>query len=160
MQRLIVLVTCLLLISGSFRTPLKASLHSEIELRLFFSNRKLPEWANDCGAGEFVSRKVPATKRPADAALRLLFAGPTSAEKAKGMESLPPLGKFYLGVSIRKGTAVVNFRSGAEEHLHVSGAACQQEQILTPIVKTLMQFNSIKTVEYAINGKIITEWDA
>jgi spore germination protein GerM len=138
----------------------QAASSPEIELQIYFSNPKLPAWANDCGAGEFVQRKVPVTKRPADEALRLLFAGPTPAEKAKGMESLPPLGKYYLGVAIRRGVAVVNFRPGAEEHLHVSGAACQQEQVLTTIEKTLKQFSTIKSVKYAINGKIITEWDA
>ena len=109
----------------------------QIELLLYFTNPKLPEWANSCGAGEFVKRSVPRTKRPAEAALKLLFAGPGPEEMAKGMESLTPLGDYYRGVSIKNGTAIVNFRKGAERYLHVSGAACQQEQVLTPIVKTL-----------------------
>lgn len=132
----------------------------QIELLLYFTNPKLPEWANSCGAGEFVKRKVPRTKRPAEAALKLLFTGPTPEEKAKGMESLAPLGNYYRGVSIKNGTAIVNFRKGAEEYLHVSGAACQQEQVLTPIVKTLKQFSTVESVDFAINGKIIEEWDA
>ena len=131
-----------------------------IELIVYFTNPKLPEWANTCGAGEFVKRTVRPTKKLADAALRLLFAGPTVAEKAKGMEGLGPLGEYYRGVSIKDGVAVVNFRPGAEKHLHVSGAACQQEQVLTPIVNTLKRFSTITSVDYAINGKIIEEWDA
>lgn len=140
--------------------PVAQRTRREIELQLFFSNPKHPDFETTCGAGEFVKRKTPATKRLADAALRLLFAGPTAEEKAKGMESLPPLGDYYLGVSIKKGVAIVNFRPGAEEHLRVSGPACMQEQVLTPIAKTLMQFGRIKSVDYAINGKIIEEWDA
>ncbi|HET6671148.1 MAG TPA: GerMN domain-containing protein [Pyrinomonadaceae bacterium] len=132
----------------------------DIELWVYFTNPKLPEWANTCGAGEFVLRKVAPTKRTADAALRLLFAGPNVSEQAKGMEGLGPLGEYYRGVSIKDGVAVVNFRPGAEKYLHVSGAACQQEQVLTPIVKTLKRFSSIKSVDFAINGKIIEEWDA
>ena len=92
--------------------------------------------------------------------MRLLFAGPTAEEKAKGMESLSPLGAYYLGVSIKDGTAVVNFRRGAEKYLFVSGPVCQQERVLTPIVKTLKQFSTIRSVDFAINGKIIEEWDA
>jgi hypothetical protein len=42
----------------------------------------------------------------------------------------------------------------------LQGTACEQEQILTPMDKTLKQFGTIKTVEYAINGKVIEEWDA
>jgi len=85
-------------------------LSSQIELKLYFSNPRLPEWANSCGAGEFVKRTVRPTSRPADAALRLLFAGPTADEKARGMESIEALGRYYRGVSIKKGgVAVVNF---------------------------------------------------
>ena len=76
------------------------------------------------------------------------------------MEGLGPLGNYYRGVSIKDGVAVVNFRSGAEKHLHVLGPACRQEQVLTPIAETLKRFSTIKSVDYAINGKIIEEWDA
>lgn len=133
---------------------------AELEVQVYFTNPKLPEWANTCGAGEFVKRKVKPTKRVAEAALRLLFAGPTAEERAKGMESLSPLGAYYLGVSIKDGTAVVNFRRGAEKYLYVFGPVCQQERVLTPIVKTLKQFSTIRSVDFAINGKIIEEWDA
>ena len=132
----------------------------DIEVMVYFTNPKLPEWANTCGAGEFVVRKVAPTKRTADAALRLLFAGPNVSEQAKGMEGLGPLGEYYRGVSIKDGVAVVNFRPGAEKYLHVLGPACGQERVLTPIVKTLKRLSTIKSVDFAINGKIIEEWDA
>ncbi len=132
----------------------------DIELSVYFTNPKLPEFANTCGAGEFVKRKVKPTKKLADAALRLLFAGPDVSEQAKGMEGLGPLGVYYRGVSIKDGVAVVNFRPGAEKYLHVLGPACGQERVLTPIVKTLKRMSTIKSVDFAINGKIIEEWDA
>ena len=132
----------------------------DIELWVYFTNPKLPEWANSCGAGDFVVRKVAPTKRTADAALRLLFAGPNVSEQAKGMEGLGPLGEYYRGVSIKDGVAVVNFRPGAEKYLHVLGPACGQERVLTPIVKTLKRLGTITSVDFAINGKIIEEWDA
>jgi spore germination protein GerM len=132
---------------------------ADIEIKVFFSNTKLPAYENDCGAGEFVTRKIPATRTVADAALKLLFAGPTEAEKAKGMKGIAALGKYYRGVSIRKGVAIVNFRPGAEEHLRVNGPLCMQDQVLAQIINTLKQFATIKSVEYAINGKIIKEWD-
>ena len=132
----------------------------EIEVLVYFTNPKLPEFANSCGAGEFVKRKVRPTKKLADAALRLLFAGPDVSEQAKGMAGLGQLGNYYRGVSIKDGVAVVNFRPGAEKFLHVLGPACEQERVLTPIAKTLKRFSTITTVDYAINGKIIEEWDA
>lgn len=132
---------------------------TDVEVKIFFSNTKLPAYENDCGAGEYVMRKIPATRQVADAALKQLFAGPTDAEKAKGMEGIPSLAKYYLGVSIRKGVAIVNFRPGAEEHLRVNGPLRMQDQVLAQIINTLKQFSTIKSVEYAINGKIIKEWD-
>jgi len=132
---------------------------ADMEIKVFFSNPKLPAFDNDCGAGEFVTRKIPSTPAVADAALKQLFAGPTEAEKSKGMEGIASLGKYYRGVSIRKGVAIVNFRPGAEEHLRVNGPLCMQDQVLAQIINTLKQFATIKSVEYAINGKIIKEWD-
>jgi hypothetical protein len=131
----------------------------ELSVSVYFTNPELPGYRDDCGDGGFVIRKIPATRRVADAALKLLFAGPTEEEKAKGLESLAPLGSFYLGVSIKNGTATVNFRPGAEKYLYVSGGLCDQARALTPIDKTLKQFSSVKSVVYAINGKIIEDWD-
>ncbi len=132
----------------------------QITLHIFFTNQKHPDFETTCGAGEFVERRVPATRRVADAALRTLFAGPTPEETAKGMEKIPKLGDYYLGVSIKRGTAIVNFRRGAEKHLYTGGPVCMQETVLTPIEKTLVKLGGIKTVQVAINGKIIEEWDA
>jgi spore germination protein GerM len=115
---------------------------------------------NDCDTGEFVTRKIPSTKAVADTALRQLFAGPTSDEQTRGMQGIEPLGDYYIGVTVRKGTAIVNFRRGAEQYLHVTGPICIQDSVLTPIVKTLRQFPTIRNVDYAINGKIIEGWDA
>lgn len=139
--------------------PAKTVTAPDLEIKLFFTNSKLPN-GNDCDTGEFVARKIPRTTQVADAALRQLFAGPSADEKAKGMEAIPSLGDYYIGVTIKKGIAIVNFRPGAEEYLHVSGPICMQDHVLMPIKKTLKQFTSIKDVDYAINGKIIEEWDA
>ena len=131
-----------------------------LELKIFFTNPNLPDYANDCGAGEFVKRKVPSTKQVANAALKLVFAGPSAEEKAKGMQSVAPLGDYYLGVKIKNGVATVNFRRGAEKYLFVSGPICMQDTALAPISVTLKQFASVKSVDYAIEGKIIEDWDA
>ncbi len=152
-------VVFVLCFSTIYTAASSLSRSSDIEIKVFFSNPKLPAFDNDCGAGEYVIRKIPSTRAVADAALKQLFAGPSEAEKAKGMEGIVALGKYYRGVSIRKGVAIVNFRPGAEEHLQVNGPLCMQDTVLSPIVNTLKQFATIKSVEYAINGKIIKEWD-
>ena len=131
----------------------------EISVRVYFTNSKIPAYQDDCSAGGFVIRKIPETRQVANAALKLLFAGPTAEEKGQGVQSLAPLGDYYIGVSIKKGVAIVNFRSGAEKFLYVSGGLCEQARTLTPIAETLKQFSTIKSVEYAIEGKIIEDWD-
>lgn len=118
------------------------------------------ETVSDCGAVRAVTRKIAATRQTANAALQLLFAEPLAAEKSAGMQSLATLGDYYLAVSIKKGAATINFRNGAEKFLYVSGPICRQTQVLTAIEKTLLQFGSIKSVEYAIDNVIIEDWDA
>ena len=152
------ILSLLLLLSFAFAAQAQAK--KTVEIKLYFSNPKLPAYETDCGAGTFVTRAVSPTKQTANAALKLLFAGPTDEEKVKGMEGLSSLGDYYIGVTIKNRKAIVNFRTGAEKYLHVSGPLCMQEAVLTPIEKTLKQFSSVKGVDYAIDGKIIEEWDA
>lgn len=160
LNRRCLLALMLLVLSVNTTVGYRVGYQRELEIKLFFSNPELPAYPDDCGAGVFVKRKIPATRQVADAALKMLFKGPTVEEKANGMAGNAPLGDYYLGVKIKKGEAIVNFRRGAEKYLHVSGAICEQEMVLTPIVKTLKQFSPIKSVDYAIEGRIITEWDA
>lgn len=158
-HRCVLFVILVLCFSSVYTTAASPGRPADIEIKVFFSNPKLPAYENDCGAGEYVTRKIPKTQMVADAALKQLFAGPNEAEKAKGMEGIVALAKYYRGVSIKKGVATVNFRPGAEEHLRVNGPLCMQDQVLAQIINTLKQFGSVKSVEYAINGKIIKEWD-
>jgi spore germination protein GerM len=123
-----------------------------------------------------VERSVKRTKSVADAALRELFKGETEAERKKGLTTgftvdsivtgrtecarylMKPLGEYYLGVSIKKGVATINFRPEAECYLQ--SAIFMMNRVMNPIDATLKQFKSIKEVQYALNGEIITEWDA
>ena len=156
---LLVFIQIAALSANSQTVSKKTGSGREISVKVYFTNSELPDYRDDCSAGGFVIRKIPETRQVANAALKLLFAGPTAKEKAKGVQSLAPLGRFYIGVSIKKGVAIVNFRSGAEKYLYVSGGLCEQARTLTPIAETLKQFSTIKSVEYAIEGKIIEDWD-
>lgn len=131
-------------------------------VKLYFSD-------DSCKSLKEVSRQMLLTQRPADQALRLLFAGPNETEKKLGLtQSFTPaywfpkgtqnLEKYYIGVSIRKGVAIVNFRPGAMAYLN--NTVCVQFSVKGPIEKTLIQFPSIKEVQFAIDGKVVKEWDA
>lgn len=159
LSRSVSVLSLLVILTANVESAARSGSQRQQLIKIFFSNPKLPAYENDCGAGEFVTRKSAPTRQVAHAALKLLFAGPTADEKAKGMESLAPLGSYYIGVRIRKGVAIVNLRKGAEEYLRVNGPLCMQDMVLAPIVETLKQFGTIKSVAYAINGKIIEDWD-
>ncbi len=124
-----------------------------------------------------VQRTIPATIPAADAAVRALLAGPLAIEVKEGLDSdydadavafyqgncsnepkLRRLQDYYLGVRMRGSVAIVNFRSPAMCYLNSSAAA--QHQIKAPIVQTLMGLKGIKEVAFAINGKVVKDWDA
>ena len=123
-----------------------------------------------------VERTVKRTKSVADAAVRELLKGASDDDRKKGLTSfyevkdivtgrgecqsdkMKPLGAYLIGVSIKKGTAIVNFRPEAECYLQ--SAITMMNFVMEPIDATLKQFSSIRKVEYALDGKIITEWDA
>ncbi len=48
-----------------------------MQLRVFFINPHSPDFATTCAAGEFVNRTIPVTNEVANAALSLVFSGPT-----------------------------------------------------------------------------------
>lgn len=109
-----------------------------------------------------VSRSVPSPSSTMDNALRMLFAGPTDDEErlagARTSDDLSDLRTFYLGVSQENGTAIVNFRP--EALMILNSAAARQLLAKAPIEHTLLQFNGITDVQYAIDGKIFDAWDA
>ncbi len=108
-----------------------------------------------------VTRIIPKTSTVADTTLKALFAGPTPAEQEKGaftIYELSNLREYYLGITIQNGVAIVNFKPDALKYLNAAHSI--QSQVKAAIETTLKHFPTIKTVEYSINGKIYTEWDA
>jgi spore germination protein GerM len=135
-----------------------------IEVTLYFTDSTDARFQTTCEAFARTTRMIPKTDAVADATLKELFKGPTVEQKGRGLEDLfhmkdeQPLADSYIGVTIKDGTAIVNFHQPAMRYL--SSPACMQASIKTSIEKTLKQFSTIKKIEYAIDGKIQTEWDA
>lgn len=147
---LLTILLCLLGASAATAKPLK--------VKLFFF--KPDATFSDCGTVGVANRKIPYTTQVARETLKMLFAGPTVAEKTSGMRSIEKLGELFIGITVKNHKAVVNFRPGAEEYLYVSGPFCMSQTVLAPIEKTLLQFKNIRSIDYAIDGKIIEGWDA
>lgn len=113
-------------------------------LTLYFYNSAN---STDCSATYAVTRTVPKTLAVADASLKALFS-----------ENLTKLQPHYLGVSISNSIATVNFKPAAMAYL--DGPICMQRSFKTPIEKTLLQFPTIKEVNYSIDGQVVREWSA
>lgn len=125
----------------------------------------------DCAATTTVERTLaiapdaPLADR-LDAALRALFAGPTDAERAAGLDDPyaqlfmepEPLPAYYLGVTVSDGLAVVDFAEPGFSYLN--SEACRQAVLKGPIVRTLLAFDGVTEVAFAIEGEVVTEWGA
>ena len=123
-----------------------------------------------------VEREVKRTKSVADTAVRELLKGVNESERKMGLtsvyavedlitgrtecarEKMKPLAAYFIGVTVKKGTATVNFRPEAECYLQTT--ITMMGFVMEPIDATLKQFPTIKEVQYALDGKVITEWDA
>ena len=94
-------------------------------------------------------RDVPVTKAVAHAAVTLVLAGPTKADKRAGLSTDIPPGTHLLAVSIVKGTARVNlspmFARGADPRT-VKARAAQ-------LVYTLTQFPDVSRVLVRVDGR-------
>lgn len=141
---------------------------------------KLYFWPKDDDTFEMsalveVTRQVKPTSRMADTAMRELLKGVTAEEINKGLYSayapsnliqggdcaeptMKPLLDYYIGISIKKRVATINFREPAMCYLN--STISMQQVVKAPMEKTLLQFKTIKDLRIAINGKVVTEWDA
>ena len=94
-------------------------------------------------------RDVPVTKAVAHAAVTLLLAGPTNADKRAGLSTDIPPGTHLLAVSIVKGTARVDlsptFARGADPRTVTARAA--------QLVYTLTQFPDVSRVVVRVDGR-------
>lgn len=160
------------LLSSASATEMGGSVSSSgtTSISLFFGDEETII-VEDCSAVKEVRRTIPQTPAVADAALRLLFAGPLPEELAQGVlstfgsapwsaeQDIKPLGDYYRSITLQPdGTAVVDFTRAALTYLN--GPACAQQAVKAPIIRTLKQFPAIRDVQFSIDGMIWTEWDA
>ncbi len=97
-----------------------------------------------------VSRQIETRKKlPLGETLKLLFAGPTSEEKNRGLSSNIPLTTELLDMEIKGSIAYLDFSEAIES----GGGTGSMEGRLREIVYTATQFPEIEKVCFLINGK-------
>ncbi len=124
-------------------------------IKLYFANEKLSKSDNFPVKVFPVTRKIPKTTAVAKAALELLFAGPTEAEKAKGYYSdfSEDTKSFFISVNVKNKAAYVNLKDPSlfpvvGNFTTSSGGS----NFFGQVEKTLTQFPSIRKFFYAIEG--------
>ena len=96
-------------------------------------------------------RQLPATTRPATAALEALCAGPSASESAAGLTSAVPGGTRLLGLSIVGTTARVDLSA----QFATGGGSLSMQARVAQVVYTLTQFRTIRTVAFMLEGNAL-----
>lgn len=120
---------------------------------IYFANSQQNNNTTDCSVVTGVVRTIPRTSAVAQAALKELFKGPTSSEKAQGYTSLfsSATSDILLSITIQEGTAYVNLRD-IRTLIPNASASCGSAQFFAEVESTLGEFEGIQNVIYAING--------
>ena len=98
-----------------------------------------------------VRRAVPATRRPAAAALVSLLAGPTPLERRQGYTTAVPAGVRLLGLSIARGVATVDLT----RRFATGGGSLSMLLRTAQVVHTATRFPGVARVRFLIDGRAI-----
>jgi hypothetical protein len=100
-----------------------------------------------------ILREVPKTPAIGTAAMHELLAGPTAGEQAqREITSAIPTGSRLLGLTIDDGVATVDLSREYES----GGGSMSISVRLAQVVYTLTQFPTVESVQFAIEGQMVT----
>jgi hypothetical protein len=118
------------------------------EVQVYFLNERLKPVLN-CTEVVATSRRVPKTAKIATAAVNELLKGPSERERADGYTTSIPAGSKLLSLAIANGEARADFNAATES----GGGSCSMASRTEQIRQTLLQFPTIKTVRFSIEGR-------
>lgn len=130
-------------------------------IKVYFNNSRMNINSADCSKVFPLDRTIAKTLGVGKASLEELFKGPTDEEKSQGYVSWfsKKTSEILKSIKIEDGTAYVDLLDIRQLMPNVS-ASCGSAQFLAEVETTLKQFDSIKKVIIAIEGKPLTfyEW--
>ncbi|HEY8705234.1 MAG TPA: GerMN domain-containing protein [Gaiellaceae bacterium] len=100
--------------------------------------------------GVAVNRAAPA-RTPASAAVRGLLAGPTAAERRRGLSSTVPSGSRLLGLTVKDGLATVDLSS----RFASGGGSASMNARLAQLVYTLTAVAGVERVNLHLEGRLV-----
>lgn len=121
-----------------------------ISVTLYFNNDNFNPQVQDCTAVFPVTRMIPKTSTPLQAAAELLFAGPNEEEKAFGYNSIfsKDTARMLKSVNLKNGVVYLDFNQSGLLAAVRAGAnsSCGGAQFGASIQKTLLGVSGVKTV--------------
>lgn len=120
-----------------------------MQVKVYFHNKIFNPEVLDCSLVYPVDRMIPKTQAVASAALNELIKGPTVEDQTKGFERVIPDGTKLNYIKVVNGKATVDLN----ERIGDNFASCSGSMRLSAMSKTLLQFETIKEIEYTVNGK-------
>jgi hypothetical protein len=120
------------------------------------TRRVLVKFESGCGDLAAVERSIPRNLEPLTATLELLFAGPTEAERARGVASMFSGRTAGLLRSVRAGTGTgvaVDLAASVAKILPLGVVPpCDRSSFHEQVATTLQQFPGVHVVTYTIGG--------
>ena len=128
-----------------FTTPGVSS--ESMTVKVYFAPKNAKQ--DLCNEVMAVDRITPKTIKVGTAALQELFKGLTIEEKKQGYSTDIPSGTALNSLEIVNGEARVDLNSVAES----GGGSCSMSIRTTQISKTLLQFPTVKSVKFSVDGR-------
>lgn len=129
------------------QTPIRFDVSKARRVNVFLSK---DETGEDCQTVFPVVRLASSTPAIAHVTLEELLRGPTTLEKQQGYQTSINAGVSIQKLVIQDGVARVDFDAQLEEAV---GGSCRVSVIRNQIIKTLMQFPTVKKVIISIDGR-------
>ncbi len=131
-----------------------AAMNQPISLNVYFSTTRNNPGMQDCAKTDLVTRSVPHTGATAAAALDQLFRGPTTEEKALGMNDFwitEETAHNLKRVFIKNGIAYLDWKD-IRTVIPNASTSCGSASFFAPVEATLEQFPTVTKVIQAIDG--------
>jgi hypothetical protein len=125
------------------------TLEEYMTIKVFLGNSEFDPGVLHCEKTYPVTRIVPKTKAMARAAITELLRGISMQEEDDGYFTSINSGVKIQSLSIKNGTAYVDFNQALQEKV---GGSCKTATIRSQITETLKQFSSVKSVVISIDG--------
>jgi len=122
-----------------------------ISIKLYFPNSVIDKGFLDCNIVRPTTRTIPYTLATGEASLRELIKGPTAQELSQGFQTQIDSNTTIKSLSIKDGTAYVKFSKDIQNK---NLGLCAGQFIVAQVRETLLQFPTIKKVDFSVEGLV------